>query len=401
MNSLRRITGNSILSKVYQESRRILSVRFLYNEPFLGLDKYAEARQRTSSRLGSMRENFYNRMKSQLSNPAKSMIFTEDLKTVIHSCDDNPEELELCVQMMKRFHKQNKELRFGTFIFGPVALRLFYHLQKTDLMGEVFNDPELDGFFDQLKSYLLCMNLCFKNGKYSEVIKSFEECQQKKLGDSKFPREVVVLTTGACYKLNTPESFQLATNIVTQAREGSFTILRKSLNFVAALALQQNKPDVALEILSSMPGNRWIVVNNLRLTALTDMNRIQDVFTILREVVEQNITRQQRPQGEICQSTLDHIKQAVDSANDKETSHTFEQLARSLTEGNCITSRTMDDLLCVEIRPRPFPRDDNSSYSFGRRNDFSDGPFRERERQSFSGDSQPGRRRFAGLAEEF
>ncbi|GFR03750.1 hypothetical protein TNCT_621631 [Trichonephila clavata] len=55
MNSLRRLTGSSILSRLFQEKRNVTNVRFLYNEQFLGIDKYVDARQRTMSRLGSMR----------------------------------------------------------------------------------------------------------------------------------------------------------------------------------------------------------------------------------------------------------------------------------------------------------------------------------------------------------
>ena len=41
-------------------------------------------------------------MKAQLNSTVPSMIFTEDLKTVIHSCEDVPEDIEMCVHMMKR-----------------------------------------------------------------------------------------------------------------------------------------------------------------------------------------------------------------------------------------------------------------------------------------------------------
>ncbi|CAL1279071.1 unnamed protein product [Larinioides sclopetarius] len=384
MNTLRRFTGNSVLTRLFQEKRNVTSVRFLYNEQFLGIDRFVEARQRTINRLGSMKENFYNRMKSQLNSSVPSMIFTEDLKTVIHTCDDNPDEIETCVRMMKRFHKQNKELRFGTFIFGPVAMRLFYYLKKQDMMLEFYKDPELDGFFDQLKSYYLSMDLCFKTGMYEEIIKAFEELQSKKLGETQFPREAVVLTTGACFKLNTPETYQLATDIVTQAREARVTILRKALGFVVALSIKQ-------------------------LTALAQLDRLQDAFDILRRITDQDSPVQSRIRGQICQATLDTIQQAVDKAADKEMSHIFEQLCRSLKESNSVTNQTIDDLVCLPIEPRAFPRD-MDSFSYRGRERFPDQSFRNRERSFSEGDRdrafgegefQPRRRRFAGLSEDY
>ncbi|CAL1279070.1 unnamed protein product [Larinioides sclopetarius] len=409
MNTLRRFTGNSVLTRLFQEKRNVTSVRFLYNEQFLGIDRFVEARQRTINRLGSMKENFYNRMKSQLNSSVPSMIFTEDLKTVIHTCDDNPDEIETCVRMMKRFHKQNKELRFGTFIFGPVAMRLFYYLKKQDMMLEFYKDPELDGFFDQLKSYYLSMDLCFKTGMYEEIIKAFEELQSKKLGETQFPREAVVLTTGACFKLNTPETYQLATDIVTQAREARVTILRKALGFVVALSIKQNKPDVGLEILTSIDRYNNTTANNMKLTALAQLDRLQDAFDILRRITDQDSPVQSRIRGQICQATLDTIQQAVDKAADKEMSHIFEQLCRSLKESNSVTNQTIDDLVCLPIEPRAFPRD-MDSFSYRGRERFPDQSFRNRERSFSEGDRdrafgegefQPRRRRFAGLSEDY
>lgn len=56
------------------------------------------------------------------------MIFTEDLKNMVHLVQ-NEEDLNLVEVMMKKFNAQNKELRFGNFVFGeyrqighPVAL---------------------------------------------------------------------------------------------------------------------------------------------------------------------------------------------------------------------------------------------------------------------------------------
>ena len=54
---------------------------------------------------------------------------------------------------------------------------------------------------------------------------------------------------------------------------------------------------------------------------------------------------------------LDALKQSVERVNDKETSHIFEQLCRSLKESNSITSQTIDDLVCAQIDVRPQQRD--------------------------------------------
>ncbi|XP_042909663.1 pentatricopeptide repeat-containing protein 2, mitochondrial isoform X2 [Parasteatoda tepidariorum] len=398
MNSLRKCTiGNVLFSRFVQENKSLLNVRYLYNDQFLGIDKYVDARQRTITRLGNMRGNFFNRMKAQVTSTVPSMIFTEDLKTVIHSCEDTPEDIEVSIQMIKRYHKQNKELRFGTFIFGPVTMRLFYYLKKQDMIYDFFKDQELEGFFDQLKSYYLGMDIYFKNGKYEEILDAFDQLQAKKIAETKFPREGVVLATGACYKLNTPETFQRATELVTLAREARVPVLRKALTFVVALALNQNKPDIALEILSSIDRYNNITGNNLKLLAYAGLGRTQDAFSILRQITDQDAPIQSRIRGEVCQATLDAIEEAVKKVQDTETSHIFEQLSRSLKESNLISSQTIDELVCLPIEPRAFPRDD---FTFNQRNRrFPEQSMREREFSDNDG-GFPRRRRFAGIADD-
>jgi pentatricopeptide repeat protein len=45
------------------------------------------------------------------------------------------------------------------------------------------------------------MDLYFKSGMYQEVLEAFEELRSKRLADTKFPRDPMVLATGACYKI--------------------------------------------------------------------------------------------------------------------------------------------------------------------------------------------------------
>ena len=401
MNSLKRcIVSNSLLSSIFKEKRSSSSVRFLYSDQFLGIDKFIEARQRTTTRLGNMRGSFMERMKLQVNSSMPAMVFTEDLKTVIHACEDKPEDIELCVQMMKKFHKQNSELRFGTFVFGPVTMRLFHLMRKHELVASFSKDSDLKGFFDQLKSYFLSMDLYFKSGMYKEVLEAFEELRGKQLADTKYPRDPLVLATAACYKINTPETFKIATDLITGAREDGVHILRRALIFTVSLALNQNQPDIALEILSSIDRFNNITGNNLKLTAFAGLDRLQDAFDILRRVTDQDSPVQTRIRGEVCQSSLDALQKSVERVNDKETSHIFEQLTRSLRESNLVSSQTVDDLVCSPIEPRP-PRE--GIFSTSTRSPFPEQRFRGRERESFDNQSgfQERRRRFAGISDDF
>jgi pentatricopeptide repeat domain-containing protein 2 len=70
------------------------------------------------------------------------MIFTEDLKNMIHIADSSS-DIELIEKMIKKFAGQNKDLRFGNYIFGPVAMRMFYHMKDEETALKLFKDESL------------------------------------------------------------------------------------------------------------------------------------------------------------------------------------------------------------------------------------------------------------------
>ena len=44
-------------------------------------------------------------------------------------------------EIVFRFHSQNQSLQFGTFVFGPLVMRLFHNLSAPDLALKLFKDP--------------------------------------------------------------------------------------------------------------------------------------------------------------------------------------------------------------------------------------------------------------------
>jgi len=71
-------------------------------------------------------------------------------------------------------------------------------------------------------------------------------------------------------------------------REIDAKITRKTICLFAALALNQNQPSIALEILSLAGQTNYITVRNLRLSALVDIKRFDDVFTILKLILNRD-----------------------------------------------------------------------------------------------------------------
>lgn len=95
-------------------------VRTLYTDEALGVDKYLYSKERISSQFVNSSEKFKEKMREYTST-SENMIFTEDLKNMAHLVEDSPDassDIELVERMMKKFNAQNKELRFGNFVFG-------------------------------------------------------------------------------------------------------------------------------------------------------------------------------------------------------------------------------------------------------------------------------------------
>lgn len=66
---------------------------------------------------------------------------------------------------------------------------------------QCFKAPELNGFFDQLVSYQLLLDLLYENKKYNEILEAYELIKSKQIEGMKYPKNAIVLVYAALYKL--------------------------------------------------------------------------------------------------------------------------------------------------------------------------------------------------------
>jgi pentatricopeptide repeat domain-containing protein 2 len=86
-------------------------------------------------------------------------------------------------------------------VFGPVVMRMYHYLNQPDAALHAFKDPSLEGFFDQLISYQLLMDLLFSNDRYEDVMDVFNIVVQRQTQGARYPKHCVVLAFGALYKM--------------------------------------------------------------------------------------------------------------------------------------------------------------------------------------------------------
>ncbi|XP_050419680.1 pentatricopeptide repeat-containing protein 2, mitochondrial-like [Adelges cooleyi] len=363
--------------------QNVICKRNLYEPAALGLDKYQYYREKLSSQYSDVdKQTFLERMQSFAIPESTSLIFTEDLKQIVHMIDDNEVELKLVEQMMKKFNQQNKGLRFGNFTFGPVVMRMFYHLNKPDFALKMFYEPELEGFFNHLTSYQILMDLLFINGKYDEILSAYKTIQERQLQIAKFPKGVMMLVFAACYKLNTAESFEYACKLWTEQQEAGHIPIRKTVTFFAANALNQNSPHIAIEVLSTVRNQVYVTLRNIKVVALCDLGRIHDALPILRSVLSLD-----RPSDSFnnavkqtfCRDVIDIVKSTAEKQESKEISLELERILSQFEELNIISETTLDSILCTDVKMVERPVNNNYQDNMVAASYGNSRPYKKRE----------------------
>jgi len=120
--------------------------RYLYSEKTLGLQGYENSRLNFRNQFLNIEDTFRIKMQ-KVCHQESSMIFTEDLKFMLHLAQKKPEDIELFVETLTKYNNQNKKMKFGTFVFGPVVMSTFYYLDEPDVALTAFEAPQSENFF--------------------------------------------------------------------------------------------------------------------------------------------------------------------------------------------------------------------------------------------------------------
>ena len=295
--------------------------------------------------------------------------------------------------MLKKFCSQSKEVRFGNYVFGPPVFRLLYHLEDPDTALKFFKDESMEqtGFFDQLISYQLLLDLLFNKGRYQDILDTFDIIKNRQVQGGRFPKHVIVLTLGACYKLNTPASLEYASNLYREAISRGNIPMRKGITFFAALALQQSEPQVSLEALSIVKQQTYLTVRSIKALALANLKRFDDVLPIIRSVLEIDnpmVNKQTFPA-----SVIEQLKKDFEGNTNKDLQADFIKVVGFLDKHGHITQNSLDDLLCAEIQQTSqFPGNDQFSGNdrYQRDNRGNDNNYNSRDQQYGQRDNRRG-----------
>lgn len=62
--------------------------------------------------------------------------------------------------------------------------------------------------------------------------------------------------------------------------------MRRAITFAAALAIKQNAPHIALEIIGTARQQQYVTVRNIKVLAFTALGRADDALPILKSVLQ-------------------------------------------------------------------------------------------------------------------
>ncbi|CAH0550263.1 unnamed protein product [Brassicogethes aeneus] len=328
----------------------VQNVRSLYSKSTLGIDGFTMQQEKTRMQMHNISDKFREKMNEYSNEDSKSMIFTEDLKNMIH-LSESDEDIQLVYNMIKKFNAQNKQVRFGNYVFGPVVMRMLHLYGKHDMAWELFNSPEMDGFFDQVMTYQILLDLLYENGKYDEVLKAVDIVKSRQLEGAKYPRNVVVLALAACYKLNTKESLDYAVKMWQELSEVGHLPMRRATTFAAGLALNQGQPAIALEILVSCRNQNYTTIRNIKVAAFADLGRVEDAIPVLKSILSDD-----NPGTTVHtfnKDVIEKVKNAVVQLDNPDTSLEFNRIEQMLQKQGHIADTVLDEQLCSEIQRPP------------------------------------------------
>ena len=155
--------------------------------------------------------------------------------------------------------------------------------------------------------------------------------------------------------------------------------MRKSVTFLAGLALNQNAPHIALEVISSVKQQNYMTVRNIKAQALADLGRYEDVLPILRAVLEIDNPLDQK--HTFSEDVIEKIQTKFESNTNKDVQMDFDKILKFLRDQGHVNKETMEDLLCKEIQSTA-----QSSASNARYNDRRTGGYNEDRRGGYNDD---------------
>ena len=287
LRGLRRLNISLANSAFFKYNFINVGVRSMYTERDLGVSLYENTRYVFRNQFMTI-ENVFREKMQEICQHEDGVIYTEDLKAMIHLAQANENDMQLLNVMLEKYIQNQEEKKFGKYIFGPVVMRMYYHLNQPEYALGAFKNDTMKNSFNYRTSFRILMCLLYKNNMYKEMREIYQKVWDAEgieyIGSS------VVLIYAACLKENTPEAVEFALNHWKHQQDTMKPSIRCSA-LLSYLLIKNNKPDLAIEILSAIPLERVRSIRNLKMLAYIHLGKYIQIIPILKYGTDRDTNR--------------------------------------------------------------------------------------------------------------
>lgn len=322
--------------------------RTLYGSARLGVDAYVEKRGQVARQMDASKEDFYQTMES-FAEGREHLVTAGDLNQMLHVATGEEQDQTLLQRMVTRYYGESSGLRFNKFVFGPVVMRMYWHLKLADKALEAFNDPALSGFFDQLSSFVLLQDLLYRQGRYEDVLNTLDMVMQRQVHGARHPVDCIVLTLAACYQMNTAASYEYCRALLSRLDGVGHALSRRGASFAAALMLRQGEPQEALRLLQPRGDTDRAMLRDLKAIALSELDRPVPAVETLQQPLLLDQPQHVRDATTVTQDAMDSVEAAVQKKKDAEITAKWENVKRGLESFGLVKGVSLNEVLTREI----------------------------------------------------
>ncbi|XP_063433622.1 uncharacterized protein LOC134715399 [Mytilus trossulus] len=339
------------LFKTFHHNTLIQNRRYLLGDGALRIQSYLNHCQDYQSNYDDARkETFMAEMKDKISKG--DVVLGDELKTMIHLVKTD-EDVDMCIKMANQFQKVKYQLQQRyDFFFGPVFMRMLHHSKKADIAFKLMEDRKgMRNLLFHLTAVVIYMDLLYEGEKYDQVVKCYEELDRSQKYKHLPLRNHMTLAMAALYKMNSQQALEKATELVQATYHNSKRITSpRTRAYAAALALNKNNPDLALEILKLSVESDFVQSLNtaLKIIALSRLDQVDAAMELLDKYHVQTSISYDKP-SKIFPDCIEALSEMIDRNDDPQIKQTFTNTKMNLEKAQLINDVSIFDKLCDTI----------------------------------------------------
>lgn len=135
--------------------------------------------------------------------------------------------------------------------------------------------------------YLIFLDLLFTKNRHDQILPMYQKISERLQAiGSPTPKYLATIAFGSCYKLNTKGSFDFALNLLKKQRSTNQAITLRSTCFIAALAIEQNAPEIGLELICNAGHQQYAIIRNIKALAYAKLKRFEDSYQELKSILQ-------------------------------------------------------------------------------------------------------------------